>query len=188
MSVPLRAWFMSSSQSAESAFTCCCCLTAFCNVACAMQRCAEMQDEEVRIVKGVDGRLTGEAYVHISGTRAKLRLALAKDRTLMPVSLPKSLSLLCSAQNARLVCLATALKLGSQASCSHQTDTHFVHIRLTAQLHLGCLLHIGCMTCGLKSSWNSCFAVTIVLQYIIVPAPMVSKINRSTRVVMLIAG
>ncbi len=52
-----------------------------------LQRCAEMQDEEVRIVKGVDGRLTGEAYVHISGARAKLRLALAKDRTLMPVSL-----------------------------------------------------------------------------------------------------
>ena len=44
-----------------------------------------MQHEEVRIVKGVDERLTGEAYVHISGPRAKLRLALAKDRTLMPV-------------------------------------------------------------------------------------------------------
>lgn len=52
-----------------------------------VQRCAEMQPEEVRIVKGVDERLTGEAYVHISGGRAKLRLALAKDRTLMPVSL-----------------------------------------------------------------------------------------------------
>lgn len=46
-----------------------------------------MQPEEVRIVKGVDERLTGEAYVHISGARAKLRLALAKDRTLMPVRL-----------------------------------------------------------------------------------------------------
>lgn len=44
-----------------------------------------MQHSEVRIVKGVDDRLTGEAYVHISGARAKLRLALAKDRTLMPV-------------------------------------------------------------------------------------------------------
>ena len=52
-----------------------------------VQRCAEMQAEEVRIVKGVDERLTGEAYVHISGTRSKLRLALAKDRTLMPVRL-----------------------------------------------------------------------------------------------------
>jgi len=46
-----------------------------------------MQAEEVRIVKGVDERLTGEAYVHISGPRSKLRLALAKDRTLMPVRL-----------------------------------------------------------------------------------------------------
>ena len=36
-------------------------------------------------MKGVDERLTGEAYVHISGARSKLRLALAKDRTLMPV-------------------------------------------------------------------------------------------------------
>ncbi len=52
-----------------------------------VQRCAEMQGEEVRIVKGVDERLTGEAYVHISGARSKLRLALAKDRTLMPVRL-----------------------------------------------------------------------------------------------------
>ena len=52
-----------------------------------VQRCAEMQPEEVRIVKGVDERLTGEAYVHISGARSKLRLALAKDRTLMPVRL-----------------------------------------------------------------------------------------------------
>lgn len=62
------------------------------NLPCAvlLQRCAEMQHSEVRIVKGVDDRLTGEAYVHISGARAKLRLALAKDRTLMPVrySLP----------------------------------------------------------------------------------------------------
>ena len=53
-----------------------------------LQRCAEMQHGEVRIVKGVDERLTGEAYVHISGSRAKLRLALAKDRTLMPVCCP----------------------------------------------------------------------------------------------------
>ena len=51
-----------------------------------------MQNEEVRIVKGVDERLTGEAYVHISGSRAKLRLALAKDRTLMPVHCLTSLN------------------------------------------------------------------------------------------------
>ncbi len=44
-----------------------------------------MKHSEVRIVKGVDERLTGEAYVHICGPRAKLRLALSKDRTLMPV-------------------------------------------------------------------------------------------------------
>lgn len=55
------------------------------NVCLCLQRCADMQEDNVRIVKGVDGRLTGEAYVHISGARAKLRLALAKDRNLMPV-------------------------------------------------------------------------------------------------------
>ena len=67
------------------------------NLPCAvlLQRCADMQHSEVRIVKGVDDRLTGEAYVHISGARAKLRLALAKDRTLMPVrySLPPNVAL-----------------------------------------------------------------------------------------------
>lgn len=58
-----------------------------------------MQHSEVRIVKGVDDRLTGEAYVHISGARAKLRLALSKDRTLMPVCSPRlKLSLPSAAQ------------------------------------------------------------------------------------------
>lgn len=58
-----------------------------------------MQHSEVRIVKGVDDRLTGEAYVHIAGARAKLRLALSKDRTLMPVCSPLASSFvaLCSA-------------------------------------------------------------------------------------------
>ena len=45
-----------------------------------------MAPEKVRMVHGVDGRATGEAYVHISGEGARLRFALAKDRMLMPVS------------------------------------------------------------------------------------------------------
>ncbi len=45
-----------------------------------------MAPEKVRMVHGVDGRATGEAYVHISGDGARLRFALAKDRMLMPVS------------------------------------------------------------------------------------------------------
>ena len=97
-----------------------------------------MQGDEVRIVKGVDGRLTGEAYVHISGSRAKLRLALAKDRTLMPVSLPISLYLPCSALTAIVVDLASAPNVGSQPSCSHWIDKCFAHVRLTNQL-LACI-------------------------------------------------
>ena len=53
---------------------------------CALQECAPMAPEKVRMVHGVDGRATGEAYVHISGEGARLRFALAKDRMLMPVS------------------------------------------------------------------------------------------------------
>lgn len=45
-----------------------------------------MAPEKVRMVHGVDGRATGEAYVHISGDGARLRFALAKDRMLMPAS------------------------------------------------------------------------------------------------------
>ena len=94
-----------------------------------LQRCAEMRDEEVRIVKGVDGRLTGEAYVHISGARAKIRLALAKDRTLMPVSvlnvhrLPLSLvaaktELACVSVHADIMVSTTDAALFHYAPCT----------------------------------------------------------------------
>lgn len=49
-----------------------------------MQACGQMSEEKVRLVLGPDGRPTGEAYVDISGPGAKLRLALAKDRQIMP--------------------------------------------------------------------------------------------------------
>ena len=45
-----------------------------------------MNEQKVKLVMGLDGRPTGEAYVEISGPGAKYRLALAKDRQLMPVS------------------------------------------------------------------------------------------------------
>ena len=40
----------------------------------------------MKIVLGPDMRPSGEAYVEIAGSDAKLRLALAKDRQVMPVS------------------------------------------------------------------------------------------------------
>ncbi|KAK9825489.1 hypothetical protein WJX74_001008 [Apatococcus lobatus] len=45
-----------------------------------------MDEQKVKLVMGLDGRPTGEAYVEISGPGAKYRLALAKDRQLMPNS------------------------------------------------------------------------------------------------------
>ncbi len=51
-----------------------------------MQGCGgTMNEQKVKLVMGLDGRPTGEAYVEISGPGAKYRLALAKDRQLMPV-------------------------------------------------------------------------------------------------------
>ena len=47
-----------------------------------------MNEQKVKLVMGLDGRPTGEAYVEISGPGAKYRLALAKDRQLMPVQYP----------------------------------------------------------------------------------------------------
>ncbi|EIE26777.1 hypothetical protein COCSUDRAFT_64653 [Coccomyxa subellipsoidea C-169] len=48
--------------------------------------CGQMSEDKVKLVVGPDGRPTGEAYVEISGAGAKLRLALAKDRQIMPGS------------------------------------------------------------------------------------------------------
>ncbi|KAK9824055.1 hypothetical protein WJX72_007388 [[Myrmecia] bisecta] len=50
------------------------------------ENCGAMSDEKVKLVVGADGRPTGEAYVEISGPNAKLPLALAKDRQMMPNS------------------------------------------------------------------------------------------------------
>lgn len=95
-----------------------------------------MQGDQVRIVKGVDGRLTGEAYVHLSGSRAKLRLALAKDRTLMPVScnptlyhtanniaaiqLKSSLCRIGGVQNLQVLVVAVAKAFASAARQCHK--------------------------------------------------------------------
>lgn len=38
------------------------------------------------MVLSADGTSLGEAFVYLRGTHAKLRLALAKDRSVMPVS------------------------------------------------------------------------------------------------------
>ena len=51
-----------------------------------MQGCGTIQEDQVKIVLGPDMRPSGEAYVEIIGPDAKLRLALAKDRQVMPVS------------------------------------------------------------------------------------------------------
>ncbi len=51
-----------------------------------VQTCGQMSEDKVKLVVGPDGRPTGEAYVEISGAGAKLRLALAKDRQIMPGS------------------------------------------------------------------------------------------------------
>lgn len=53
-----------------------------------MQPCApELTDDDVKVVLSADGTGLGEAFVHLRGPRAKLRLALAKDRSVMPVRL-----------------------------------------------------------------------------------------------------
>ena len=53
------------------------------------QGCAPgLPDEDIKLVQSADGTPLGEAFVHLRGERAKLRLALAKDRSLMPVRPP----------------------------------------------------------------------------------------------------
>lgn len=39
----------------------------------------------MKLVLSADGTPLGEAFVHFSGPRAKLRLGLAKDRSIMAV-------------------------------------------------------------------------------------------------------
>ncbi|KAI7840349.1 hypothetical protein COHA_006131 [Chlorella ohadii] len=46
----------------------------------------ELAEEDVKMVLSADGTSLGEAFVHLRGGRAKLRLALAKDRSVMPTT------------------------------------------------------------------------------------------------------
>lgn len=50
----------------------------------AMQDCGQMSQEKIKIVMGPYGQPTNEAFVEISGAGAKYKLALAKDRQIMP--------------------------------------------------------------------------------------------------------
>ena len=45
----------------------------------------ELAEDDIRLVQSADGTSLGEAFVHFRGPRAKVRLALAKDRSVMPV-------------------------------------------------------------------------------------------------------
>ena len=49
------------------------------------QGCANVREDQVKLVMGIDGRPTGEAFVEIAGPGANLALALGKDRQVMPV-------------------------------------------------------------------------------------------------------
>lgn len=46
--------------------------------------CAELSEQDVKIVHGADGTSLGEAFVMLKGPGAKLRLALARDRSPLP--------------------------------------------------------------------------------------------------------
>ncbi|KAK9801404.1 hypothetical protein WJX73_006914 [Symbiochloris irregularis] len=48
--------------------------------------CGTFTEDKIKLVLGMDGRPTGEAYCEISGPGAKLRLALSRDRQVMPNS------------------------------------------------------------------------------------------------------
>ena len=51
--------------------------------------CGEVSRDDVKVVHSADGTSLGEAFVRLSGPRAKLRLALARDRSpLPPIKVP----------------------------------------------------------------------------------------------------
>jgi len=58
------------------------------------QNCGEVGEDDIKMVLSADGTPLGEAFIHVKGARAKVRLALAKDRSVMPVSQPGN-ALLC---------------------------------------------------------------------------------------------
>ena len=45
----------------------------------------DLSEADIKMVLSADGTPLGEAFVHLHGPRAKLRLALAKDRSACPV-------------------------------------------------------------------------------------------------------
>ncbi|KAL4432874.1 hypothetical protein ABPG77_008200 [Micractinium sp. CCAP 211/92] len=47
----------------------------------------ELQEGDIQLVLSADGTPLGEAFVHLHGRRAKLRLALALDRAIMPTAM-----------------------------------------------------------------------------------------------------
>lgn len=46
--------------------------------------CGEVKEEDIKMVHSADGTSLGEAFVKIAGEKAKLRLALARDKALLP--------------------------------------------------------------------------------------------------------
>jgi splicing factor U2AF subunit len=46
--------------------------------------CGEVTEEDIKMVHSADGTSLGEAFVKIGGEKAKLRLALARDKALLP--------------------------------------------------------------------------------------------------------
>lgn len=48
--------------------------------------CGEVDEGDIKMVLSADGTPLGEAFVNLKGPRAKVRLALAKDRSVMPAA------------------------------------------------------------------------------------------------------
>lgn len=50
------------------------------------QNCGELGEDDIKMVLSADGTPLGEAFVHFKGPDAKVRMALAKDHSVLPVS------------------------------------------------------------------------------------------------------
>lgn len=48
--------------------------------------CGTLKDEDIKVVHSADGTPLGEAYIHFTGPDAKVRLALTRDKTIIPNS------------------------------------------------------------------------------------------------------
>jgi hypothetical protein len=51
-----------------------------------MQSAGTLEESDIKLVKGADGTSLGEAFVHFHRPDSKVRLALALDKSMMPVS------------------------------------------------------------------------------------------------------